>query len=161
MQPASDSATAIGANRRELDCAAELNHAFGMRISPLQTRLLQPTHFESTFDQYCDRKGDAEEIIAIIFACCRVATVHNRTFCPQRFPEIPYVRTVHWNKGAASGNNGFNTPVGLVIYVARGTAMPELNTSWLLEPLPLWTLFFLGAVPAVIAHARGRPVVAW
>jgi hypothetical protein len=34
-------------------------------------------------------------------------------------------------------------------------------SSWLLEPLPLWTLLFLGVVPGVIAHARGRPVVTW
>ena len=39
--------------------------------------------------------------------------------------------------------------------------MPEPSASWLLEPLPLWTLFFLGAVPAAIAHTRGRHVVAW
>jgi hypothetical protein len=32
---------------------------------------------------------------------------------------------------------------------------------WLLRPLPIWLLLFVGALPAVIAHVRQRPVTSW
>src|SRR5919197_5133799 len=41
-------------------------------------------------------------------------------------------------------------------------AMPDdVILSWLLRPLPIWMMLFLGAVPAVIAHASRRPVTPW
>lgn len=39
--------------------------------------------------------------------------------------------------------------------------MPDDAVSWLLGPLPLWMLLSLGAVPAVIAHARRQHFVPW
>jgi len=40
--------------------------------------------------------------------------------------------------------------------------MPDdVILSWLLRPLPIWMMLFLGAVPAMIAHARRRPIAPW
>ena len=40
--------------------------------------------------------------------------------------------------------------------------MPDdVILSWLLRPLPIWMMLFLGAVPAAIAHASRRPITPW
>jgi hypothetical protein len=37
----------------------------------------------------------------------------------------------------------------------------DLILSWLLRPLPTWMMLFLGALPALIAHGRRRPIAPW
>jgi hypothetical protein len=40
--------------------------------------------------------------------------------------------------------------------------MPDdVILSWLLRPLPIWMMLFLGALPALIAHFRRHPIAPW
>ena len=39
--------------------------------------------------------------------------------------------------------------------------LDDIILPWLLRPLPVWMMLFLGAVPAMIAHVRRRPLAPW
>jgi hypothetical protein len=39
--------------------------------------------------------------------------------------------------------------------------LDDIILSWLLRPLPVWMMLFLGALPPLIARVRRRPIAPW